>query len=1228
MGQVVAGFPENVILVDSSAVVTTSYTICYSATFVQYTTQWNSSYSTATLGSIYNEYLTSNGWTITGELTHDTTIVLGGDNASFRFQLVFSSTSNGSQVDASFVTQGSGAQIIPQPPPPPLGSGPAQSSTSQEASIAEPVSTGSGNYAYAHNDFTIPSRGMPLVFQRYYNSIDDFAGPLGANWNNGYDVLLGQTAAGVATIRWGDGHGETYTLADGVYVPQAGVYNTLVTNPDSTFTLTEKNHTQYVFSSAGKLTAIQDKNGNAVALTYDTSGNLTAIAAAGGRTLTLAYDSNGRILSVTDPMGHPESYSYDAANDLVSATDPLGRVTKYAYDGSHHVTSIILPNGNTLLQNSYDTQGRVTSQTNGRGFAWLFAYNTPASGQTTITDARSTTTVHTYDSSMRIVGILDALGHTTSYSYDSNNNRTSATNQNGNTSTFTYDANGNVTGVNDPLSHTTAFTYDANDDLLSVTNPKSQITTFSYDSKSNLTGIQDALGGKMTLTYDTSGELTGRTDAKGNSTRFNYGGGGDLTGITDALGNATTLAYDGDGRLISVVDPNSHTATSTFDVLGRLTKVTDPLGHQTAFAYDAVSNLLSATDANGHATSYAYDANNNLSTATDALGHVTKYVYDQDNNRIGFTNAKGNTTTYQYDVLNRLIGTVDPLSFATAYSYDPVGNVLTVTDAKAQINRLAYDSMNRLISIAYADHKNVAYSYDADGNRVSMFDWTGTTAYAYDVLDRLSSVTFPGSKTVAYSYDANGHRASITYPDSKVVAYGYDADERLSTVTDWLSHIAQYTYDPAGNLLKTQYPNKANIGLTYDAANRLTSVVNKTVGVPPLAFNYTLDPVGNRTAVTEGGIPTSYGYDALNELTSAQTWLLKTTWTYDVVGNRLSEKSLLGATNCTYDASDRLLKAGTRTFTYDADGNQTSVTDAFTHSKRTYTFDAANRLVSVDAGLTSSFVYDGDGNRVSQSVAGQTQNYVNDTAAALPVVLQDAYSVGSPSSYVYGLNLIEAFQGRGNDFYQYDGLGSVIQLTDASGMPELSYFYDAWGNSLLPAPPTNPFQFTGQIFDPRTGIYYLRSRYYDPQLGRFISKDVSQGLQTAPQSENRYQYALANPLRYFDPSGRSWVSILGNTESLIGSAFSIGEKLNAADQAASALNACTTDIENCSNYGQLQSQLNGSIVSLGGESVMQGTEGTIQVLFPAGSSIVFGTQDIIQEVESLFVIQVAHASSK
>ncbi len=1018
------------------------------------------------------------------------------------------------------------APVIPGYPgyqAPPTSSG-SQQNNPTSAYASEPVNTGTGNYYYQHTDLAIPGRGLPLAFQRSYNALDNYAGPLGANWSHAYNVVLTETAAGVASIRFGDGHGETFTLTGTTYVPQPGVFSTFVANGDGTYTLTQKNRTKYNFSSAGKLTSIADRNSNTVTLTYDAGGNLTRITGPSGRNLVLTSDASNRVTMITDPIGRTVLYAYSSNNDLASVTDSAGGVTQYAYDASHHVTSITQPNGATLLQNTYDAQGRVIMQANGRGFSWTFAYNTPGVGQTTITDARGATTIHTYDASLRIISITNALGHTVGYAYDANNDRISVTNQNANTTSLAYDGRGNVLSIIDPLLNTTTFIYDGSNNLLTATNPKGKISTFAYDGHSNLTTAQDALGDKTGFAYDAYGELISKTDAKGHSTTFIYSPFGDLTGITNALGNSTGLAYDGIGRLVSITDANHHIATSTYDALGRVTKVADPLGNKTQFAYDPVGNLLSITDANGHVTTYGYDSVNNLVAVTDALGHVTRYAYDKDNNRVSFANAKGNATSYAYDSLNRLTSITDPLSFVTSYSYDPVGNVLAVTDAKGNTNQFAYDALNRLLNTAYADGKKVAYNYDADGNRSSMADWHGTTSYSYDALDRLTSVTYPGGKTVEYTYDVVGNRASLSYPDGKLLNYSYDATNRLSQVIDWLGRGTNYSYDPASNLMKTLYPSGAGMGFSYDAANRLTQLVNTEKGIS-LTLAYALDPVGNRTVLSVDGIPTIFTYDALNELVSAQLGPIvptRTTWTYDAVGNRLQEASLFGTTKYAYDAADRLLTGGTRTFTYDANGNQTSVADASTRQTRTFTYDAANRMTAATGTKNSSFAYDGDGNRIAQSVGSGTYNYVNDVVAGLPVVLQESGPDGN-ITYAYGHDLIEEAAPAFNYFYQYDGLGSVIGLSDAKGIPQAAYAYDAWGNTLLSVSDSvgtkNKFHFTGEALDPGTGLYYLRARYYDPSLARFLGHDPLSGSPTMPLSNNRYQYVLGNPLRYRDPSG-------------------------------------------------------------------------------------------------------------
>jgi RHS repeat-associated protein len=158
-----------------------------------------------------------------------------------------------------------------------------------------------------------------------------------------------------------------------------------------------------------------------------------------------------------------------------------------------------------------------------------------------------------------------------------------------------------------------------------------------------------------------------------------------------------------------------------------------------------------------------------------------------------------------------------------------------------------------------------------------------------------------------------------------------------------------------------------------------------------------------------------------------------------------------------------------------------------------YAYDAANRLVAAAGGsAANAFAYDGDGNRVAQLAPKGTYNYVNDVATALPVVLSEQGPDGN-ITYGYGLGLIEEASSTFNYFYHYDGLGSAIALTDAAGKPQAAYAYDTWGNPLLNISDSvgtkNKFRFTGEALDPGTGLYYLRARYYDPSVGRFLSKD-------------------------------------------------------------------------------------------------------------------------------------------
>jgi RHS repeat-associated protein len=195
----------------------------------------------------------------------------------------------------------------------------------------------------------------------------------------------------------------------------------------------------------------------------------------------------------------------------------------------------------------------------------------------------------------------------------------------------------------------------------------------------------------------------------------------------------------------------------------------------------------------------------------------------------------------------------------------------------------------------------------------------------------------------------------------------------------------------------------------------------------------------------------------------------------------------------------------------DRDGNLT------TRGDHRLAYDQVNRLVSADPGNPDSgYAYDGDGKRVSQTIKAVTTRYVYDVNRSLPVVIQE-----DGRKYVWGLDLAYAVEADGSILvYHTDGPRSVRAITDQQGRVVHAYRTDEFG---IPTPrqgsQDQPFQYTGEQRDEPTGFSYLRARYYDPQIGRFLTRDPLAGSVSRPQSLKRYSYVLNNPTSLVDPSG-------------------------------------------------------------------------------------------------------------
>jgi RHS repeat-associated protein len=611
-------------------------------------------------------------------------------------------------------------------------------------------------------------------------------------------------------------------------------------------------------------------------------------------------------------------------------------------------------------------------------------------------------------------------------------------------------------------------------------------------------------------TYDSAGRRSKVIDALGHETSFIYDAAGNQTQVTDANGNATGFVYDSANRRTEVDYPDGSKDLTGYDALGRNVSKTDQAGQLTQFRYDALGRLVKVIDALNQETTYGYDERGNQTSQTDANGHTTSFAYDGMGRRISRTLPGGQIETMEYDI---------------------GGNLTAKTDFNGKRTVFEYDNLNRLVKKTPDPSLNqpeVTFTYTINGQRESMTDASGTTSYSYDERDRLTAKVTPQG-TLSYTYNGAGQLGSIQsdHANGVILSYDYDALNRLAKVTDHriANGYTTYTYDNAGSLAGYVYPNGVETNYTYNNLNRLTQMTVKHGTTDLASYAYTLGATGNRTQAKElGGRTVDYAYDALYRLTKETISGVTQAgqngeigYAYDPVGNRLSRTSTVsGIANqsFSYNANDQL-----STDTYDANGN-TTATDG-----KTYAYDADNRLTSQNGGQVQ-IVYDGDGNRVSESVGGVKTEYLVDTLnpTGYAQVLEEIDNGSVVLRYAYGSDLISQSLKTGSSwqtsFYGYDGHGSVRFLTDSAGLVTDRYDYEAFGNLVHQEGNTsNKYLYSGEQRDFSLGLDYLRARYLNIGSGRFISIDKASGDLFEPHSLHKYLYVRGDPTNKHDPSG-------------------------------------------------------------------------------------------------------------
>ncbi|MBI5695638.1 MAG: RHS repeat-associated core domain-containing protein [Nitrospirae bacterium] len=317
---------------------------------------------------------------------------------------------------------------------------------------------------------------------------------------------------------------------------------------------------------------------------------------------------------------------------------------------------------------------------------------------------------------------------------------------------------------------------------------------------------------------------------------------------------------------------------------------------------------------------------------------------------------------------------------------------------------------------------------------------------------------------------------ALTYPGNKTVTYTYDALNRLETVSiGWLSgqQVATYIYDDAGRMEEFTNFNGISTAYGYDDANRLLSIDS-----PVASYGFVLDGNGNRTDETsDEPLPQTYSADV-------------TPYGYNARGNRL-------------------VSAGNTGFGYDNEGQ---LANGYGGG---YTFDALHRLIAMPG---ATFAYDGANNRLQAVRNGVTTRYLYDAAGNLLAETDGSNNI--TRYYVYGAGLLAMVTPAGEVYcYHFNATGGTVAVTDEAQSIVNKYSYDPFGNVGTQVEAiAQPFKYVGQfgVMAEPNGFYYMRARYYDPKVGRFISEDP---LGFGGGDVNLMGYVGNNPVNFVDPTG-------------------------------------------------------------------------------------------------------------
>lgn len=555
---------------------------------------------------------------------------------------------------------------------------------------------------------------------------------------------------------------------------------------------------------------------------------------------------------------------------------------------------------------------------------------------------------------------------------------------------------------------------------------------------------------------------------------------------------------------------------------------------------------------------YTYNAAGNyVVTTEDALGKKIRRAYNESTGtETSFKDALNNTTYYGYDNLDRLTGATDPLSRSAYYDYDGSSYLTDTRDPRSASSadntyraRYVPTSLNQLGTLTDPQNRSATYTYNRSGDLTKIVLPNGMERnFSYDNARRLSRKTLDGGRYFDYNYDGANNLTAVTDQNGGTYTWTYDGAGRVTSSTNTFGHRLDYAWDKSHNV--AQYDN---VFYSYDSSNRSAAVTAVNFFCISYYYDengrlfYTKHPLQNTyhsmisyhpngwiSRILNDGFPGRYpyvyNYYDNGNISSIQSWAGSESFTYDACSRLISWNYNGAVENYQYDAAGNILTKGGSVYTYnnanqvtnsgftcDTNGNLTS------DGTFSYTYNAGNQLTQVrkvsDGSLLATYEYNQDGLRKSKTVY----------TGGSPVTTYFHWDIfgnlvnDGTHHYIYnpGGSLIGMHFGSTPYYFHKNLRGDVVSVTDLNSNVASQYHYDPWGKIISSSGAQNqPFRYAGYYYDEETGLYYCKSRYYSPTLGRFLTKDSHGFIQHGdPQTLNLYAYCGNNPVNFTDPTG-------------------------------------------------------------------------------------------------------------